>query len=220
MSSLAGPQSPASPSGAPGLGGRRALAATALLVGGILAGAGLFLPWVRVHYPAVAGDPALTVYDLPGRVLAQALHDAVFAPHRFSLGLLVDAQVLLDVPLLFAVLGAIAVLSRGWVPSRRLRVVGVVLAAAGAAWSIMTAYVFVNIVGSFDVVRGTRTLQQGAGVTLLGSSAPCWGCCGCPRVCSRRGPEQATWSRAIHIGLCSVVGESGASARPGFAAGF
>jgi hypothetical protein len=26
----------------------------------------------------------------------------------------------------------------------------------------------VNIVGSFDIVRGTRSLQPGAGVTLLG----------------------------------------------------
>jgi hypothetical protein len=144
------------------------LAEVALLVGGILAAVGLFLPWVRVHYPAIAGDPAVTFYDLPGRSVAQALHDVVFAPHRFSLGLLVDAQILLDVPLLFAVLGAIAMLSRGWVPSRRLRVVCALLAAAGAVWTIMTAYVFVNIVGSDDMVRTARTLQPGAGVTLLG----------------------------------------------------
>ena len=116
------PPAAAPSSGASGLDGRRVLAAAALLVGGLLAAVGLFLPWVRIHYPAIAGDPAVTFYDLPGRSVAQALHDVVFVSHRFSLGLLVDAQILLDVPLLFVVLGAVAVLSRGWVPSRRLQV--------------------------------------------------------------------------------------------------
>jgi len=50
--------------GAPGFGARRALAATALLVGGILAAVGLFVHWVRVHYPATAGHLALALSGL------------------------------------------------------------------------------------------------------------------------------------------------------------
>jgi hypothetical protein len=123
---------------------------------------------VRVHYPPIAGDHALTFFDGPGRSLFLRLREVAGSPTHFSIDLLVDALLYCAAPLWVAVFGALTLLRPRWLPSRRARLTILLLSLAGAVWSALTAAIFISFVGSLDVVRAERTLQPDAAVALLG----------------------------------------------------
>jgi hypothetical protein len=56
------------------LAGRsRAIAASVLLVGSLLAIVGSFLPLGQATYPALDGDPATTIVEIPGQTIIKVI---------------------------------------------------------------------------------------------------------------------------------------------------
>ncbi len=159
---------PGTPSrGFPALPAARWVAASVLLVGGMLAFAASFLPFGQAAYPATDGYPASAVIRLPAQDLARAIDDVVRAPYTHSVGGTgFWAFWLWGAPLILAALGAAALLSRRWTPAARTRVLGVFLVAFGVDLTL------VSCVGYLDPIFGsqgaTRTLAYGPAVTLLG----------------------------------------------------
>lgn len=146
----------------------RQVGASALLLGGILAGIASFLPWVRSAYPAVAGEPASTVFASPGQDLARVVHDSLTAPYRLlSIETPLELLLFWVVPILLAAIG-VSFLRRNRAPRRRTWIGSLILALLGAAWTILFALLLVSLLGAFSVNRPTNTLEYGPGVALLG----------------------------------------------------
>jgi hypothetical protein len=70
-------------------------------------------------------------------------------------------------PILLAGIG-ISFLQHDRAPRRRTWVGCLLLALLGAAWTILFAFLSVSLLGAFNVIRSTNTLEYGPGVALLG----------------------------------------------------
>jgi hypothetical protein len=147
---------------------KRQFGAIALLLGGILAAIASFLPWVRSFYPAVADEPASTVFASPGQSLALTVQTSLTAPYRLlSIETPLELLLFWVVPILLAAIG-ISFLQRDRAPKRRTWVGCLILALLGGAWTILFAFLLVSFLGAFSVIRSTNTLEYGPGVGLLG----------------------------------------------------
>jgi hypothetical protein len=149
------------------ISGRRLFAGIGFLLGGLLTGLALFLPWVRVSYPAIAGDPASTFLDVPAHDVATMLQVALTSRSGGIL-LILDLLLLCAAPLALAAVGAALLSQRGWVPRPRLTISLLTIVLLGAGWAIVRCLFQIYLVGSLDVVRGTRTPEYGLLVALLG----------------------------------------------------
>jgi hypothetical protein len=142
----------------------RWLPACMVVVGGMLAILASLVPWVRVAYPAIDGEPASTVVDSPGRDLLVAL-----APNRLGPSLIIQTLILWGVPLALAALGTAALVRHGHLPvPRRIEITALLLAVVGATGTILEAVLLYSLFGSLSVIRGTHALEYGPGMALLG----------------------------------------------------
>ncbi len=169
MSPAAPPSPPASlPPVSVRSASRGGWAASVLVAGGILAAIGLFVPWVRLDYPAIDGDPATTFFITPGPNFALYLRGLVTAPHRFTPEMTLLSLLFCGAPLLFVVLGASVFLRRGWMLAHGVRRATLIFAVVGTVMTALAAAFVLFLSDAFAVVQPTRLPMPGAATVLVG----------------------------------------------------
>jgi hypothetical protein len=133
-----------------------------LLAGGTLALIAAFLPFMRTEWPAINGDPAggVTMY-LIRQFLTSGSPPEMGAVNIFCGGLL-----LLGAPFGLATLGAAILWARRWALRRRAFLISFPLVALGTFYLLANAAM--SSIPVWDSGIGTRRLEYGAGVMLLG----------------------------------------------------
>lgn len=144
----------------------RPVAASALLVGGMLAFAASFLPLGQSFYPGGFGEPASTQVTVPAQFVATSFAVAL-RHHVFSLSeTLLWPLALWGAPLVLAALGIGVLLA----PIRRLRartrILGLLLVVLGAAFVILMCLAHQS--PFFGSQGAILTLTYGPVVGLLG----------------------------------------------------
>jgi hypothetical protein len=164
--SLPAASPPASPPVSSRMRAPRWFAAGALLVGGALAFIASFLPLGRATSPGSGGNPTSTSFRIPAHELATVVGVNVQVPNGGIVGTSFWAFSLWGAPVMLAALGGALLLARRWTPAPRVRVVGVILVAVGAGFTVLSCWGYLYPV--FGSQGATRTLEYGPGVALFG----------------------------------------------------
>jgi hypothetical protein len=164
--SLPAASPPTLPSGSARIRVPRWFAANALLVGGALAFIASFLPLGQTTDLASGGSPASTSFWIPAQELVTVVGFNAQAPDEGIVGTSLWAFTLWGAPVMLAALGGTLLLARRWTPAARVRVVGVILVAVGAGFTVLSCWGYLN--PFFGSQGATRTLEYGPGVALLG----------------------------------------------------
>lgn len=141
-------------------------AAGALIVGGALAFSATFLPFGQLAWPAISGEPATTIVDIPGRDLATSIGvQAHYLALASSTCLLIGG--LWGAPLILLAIGVVLFLARRWMPTGRTWASALLLIFLGAGVTVLYCAAFLFFPHG-EVIQPKATLQYGPGVALLG----------------------------------------------------
>ena len=145
----------------------RRLAAGALLAGGLAIFLSSFLPFGKDSFPADSYSPELTVITVPARDLITTLQSNMQNPDNSSLAsTLFWAFLVWGIPLLLLALGGAALAARWRWPGVASCFAGLLLLLVGAGYSLVSLEFYLDPI--FGAQGGTRTLEYGSIVTLLG----------------------------------------------------
>lgn len=123
---------------------------------------------MRAAYPAIDGDSAISIYDGPGLPLANGITRLANPPHVWAIDLPSESLVFVALPVLLLIFGFAVVVNRGSAIQRNAPRVSLIVSCIGLLLSLAATYAYVNIEGSLDIVRATRTVELG---TLLSGAA-------------------------------------------------
>ncbi|HEY7339814.1 MAG TPA: hypothetical protein VH591_02940 [Ktedonobacterales bacterium] len=131
-------------------------------MGGAVAFAASFLPLGQIAFPAIAGEPATTIVEIPGQMLALMVQ----TPYRLSIeGCLLFAG-FWAAPLLLAAIGVSLLIRRR--PGRaRIWVFGLLLILLGAGITVLYSALYL-LFPQGEVIHPKATLAYGPAVALFG----------------------------------------------------
>jgi hypothetical protein len=147
--------------------GTRRLAAGALLAGGLAIFLSSFLPLGKDSFPANSDSPELTVITVPARDLITTLQFNVQNPDNSSLAsTLFWAFLVWGIPLVLLALGGAELAARRSWASVASCFASLLLLLVGAGYSLVSLEFYLYPI--FGTEGGTRTLEYGSIVTLIG----------------------------------------------------
>jgi hypothetical protein len=125
-----------------------------------------FLPLGQIAFPAVSGEPASTIVEVPGQTLALMFQQTVQAPYRGTIeGCLLLAGFWVA-PLLLAAIG-VALLVRRQPVRARIWVFGLLLILLGVGITVLYCALYL-VLPHGEVIQPKATLDYGPAVVLSG----------------------------------------------------
>lgn len=145
---------------------RRWFAASALMVGGALVIGGTFLPLGQAASPAIYGEPASTLTDIPAHDLTLWLIQMLRTPYRLSVSTAIWAFFLWGAPAILAAIGLALLWARRWRPASGSMIAGLSLVALGAGVIALSCVGYLH--PYFGSQGAARTLGYGPAVEFAG----------------------------------------------------